>query len=163
MDFKFIKDLLDTLDPASILPGLDGLLGKLDTVLRLAVLIAPLVLLILGLIYFFLPPKEANHSVGYQLFWGKSSVEAWRFTQWVAGMVFGGLGIILTIVMLILSAGFAGMETTAMVLYAGKCILWELGLVAAACLSIDLTVVICFDRKGVRRSFARRKPRVKSK
>ena len=42
------------------------------------------------------------------------SVHAWRFTQRIAGMILGGLGLILTVVMGVLSLGFASMEIEAM-------------------------------------------------
>lgn len=154
MNLDFLKSLLDNFDPAAWLPKLDSLMDRLHIIMRLAVLIAPLVLLVLGLLYFFLPPKEANRSFGYRFFWGMGSVESWRFTQWVAGMVFAVLGMILTVVMLIISGSFAGMETMDMVWKAGKCILWELGLVAAACFCIDITVLIFYNSKGDRRPFA---------
>ncbi len=154
MNFDFLKSLLDNFDPTAWLPKLESLMDRLHIIMRLAVLVAPLVLLVLGLIYFFLPPKEANHSLGYRFFWGMSSVESWRFTQWVAGIVFAVLGMILTVVMLIISGGFAGMQTMDMVWKAGKCILWELGLVAAACMGIDATVLIFYNSKGDRRPFA---------
>lgn len=161
MDFEWIKSLLDSFDPADLMPDLSSALGRLELYMRLLVLIAPLVLLAMGLVYFFLPPKEANHSLGYRFFWGMSSVEAWRFMQWIAGMVFGLLGIVLTIVMLILSGDFRGMETVDMVWKAGKYVLWELGLVAAACAGVDITMLVMFDRKGCRRPFAVRAPRPK--
>ncbi len=154
MNLDFLKSLLDNFDPTAWLPKLESMMDRLHILMRLAVLIAPLVLLVLGLIYFFLPPKEANHSLGYRFFWGMSSVESWRFTQWVAGMVFAVLGMILTVVMLIISGSFAGMQTMDMVWKAGKCILWELGLVAAACMGIDVTVLIFYNSKGDRRPFA---------
>ncbi len=163
MNFDFLKSLMDNFDPAKYMPKLEAVMDRLDLIMRLFVLAAPLVLLVLGLIYFFLPPKEANHSLGYRFFWGMSSVEAWRFMQWVAGMVFGVLGIVLTVVMLIISGGFKGMQTMDMVWAGGRCILWELGLVAAACLGIDATVMILFDSKGERRAFAQRPPKERGK
>ncbi len=153
MNLDFFKSLLDNFDPANFLPKLESLVGRLDVIMRLTVLIAPLVLLVLGLLYFFLPAKEANYAFGYRFFWGMSSVEAWRLMQWIAGMVFGVLGVVLTIVMLIIGGGFKGKETMDMIWTAGKCVLWELGLVAAGCVGIDGTMLILFDRKGNRRPF----------
>ena len=156
MDFDVIKEHLAAFDPSKLLPNLEPLMEKMQLYVVTLVLIAPLVLLVLGLIYFFLPPREANHSFGYQFFWGKSSVECWRFTQWVAGMVFGLLGIILTVSMLIISRGFQSLDTADMVQQVGTCIVWELILVAVACIVIDLIVLIRYNSKGFRRHLSRR-------
>ena len=146
-----IKSLLSDFDPAALLPKLDTALGKVELVVRIAVMVGPLILLALGIWYFFLPPKEANHSVGYRFFWGMSSVESWRFTQKVAGIVWGLLGLTLAVVMFFVGSGFRDMEMMDMVTQAVKCIFWEIGLLAAACLAIDITVVVVFNSKGIRR------------
>lgn len=148
---EFIKTLLSDFDPAALLPELDTFLGKVELIMRIAVMAGPIVLLVLGLWYLLLPPKEANHSVGYRFFWGMNSVEAWRFTQKVAGIVWGLLGLALTVIMFFLSAGFRGKETMELVELAVKCIFWELGLVAISCLGIDIAVVVVFNSKGIRR------------
>ena len=76
------------------------------------------------------------------------SVQAWRFTQRLAGMVLGGLGLILTVIMLILSGGFAEMSAMDMAWRALRCLLWEGGLAIAAILGINITAAVMFDRKG---------------
>ena len=146
-----LKSLLENLDLTKIMPDLGTYLGKLELAARIAVMAAPLVLLGLGLWYFLAPPKEANYKVGYRCFWGMSSVEAWQFTQRLAGIVWGILGLVLCIVMAILSSRFRGMGAEAMVWAAVKCVLWELGLVVASVLGINATVIVFFDRKGERR------------
>ena len=153
---EFIKTLLSDFDPSALLPKLDTFLGKVELIMRVAVMAGPLVLLGLGLWYLLLPPKEANHSVGYRFFWGMNSVEAWRFTQKVAGITWGALGLILTIVMFFLSAGFRDKEMMDLVELAVKCIFWEMGLVALSCIGIDIAVVAVYDSKGVRRRARRR-------
>ncbi|HIT34256.1 MAG TPA: SdpI family protein [Candidatus Faecousia intestinigallinarum] len=147
-----IMGLLEGFDPAALLPDLSNMMGTVNFLLRLAVLIGPIVVLVLGLCYFFLSPKEANHSFGYRFFWGMSSVEAWRFMQKLAGLVWGGLGLILLVVMLIVCASFGGMETMDMVWSALTCVLWELGLLIAASLAVDITLIVRYDRKGARRT-----------
>ena len=142
-------------DPATLLPDLGTLLGKVELLLRLVVLAGPVTILVLGLIYFLIPPKEANHHLGYQFFWGKSSVEAWRFTQKLAGIVWAVLGLILAIIGLFSSSGFQGMEAMDMVWRAVKCVLWQLGLVAVSVIGIDITVVVLFNSKGQRRQFGK--------
>ena len=82
--FEDIKILMDNFDPASLLPDLSSMTGIVATVTRLAVLAGPIVLLIMGLLYFFAAPKEANYRFGYRCYFGMGSEVAWRFTQRLA-------------------------------------------------------------------------------
>lgn len=148
LDFGSIKDMMDAFDPASMLPELSDVFGSLSTICRFAVMIGPIVLLVLGLAYLFLSPKEANYYFGYRCYYGMGSVQAWRFTQRLAGVVFGGLGLILTIIMLLISGGFAKMEVTDMVWRAADCLIWQAILAVLATIGINLTAAMRFDRKG---------------
>lgn len=148
LDLGSIKDMMDAFDPAALLPELSDVFGSLSTVCRFAVMIGPIVLLVLGLAYLFLSPKEANYYFGYRCYYGMGSVQAWRFTQRLAGVVFGGLGLILTIIMLLISGGFAKMEVTDMVWRAADCLIWQAILVVLATVGINLTAAMRFDRKG---------------
>ena len=148
LDIESIKSLMDGFDPAALLPDLSDLFGSLATLCRFAVMIGPVVLLVLGLAYLFLSPKEANYYFGYRCYYGMGSVQAWRFTQRLAGVVFGGLGLILTIIMLLISGGFANMDVTDMVWRAADCLIWQAILVVLATIGINLTAAMRFDRKG---------------
>ncbi len=148
MDLEALKNLLQDLDPAALLPELDGLLEKTEGIVRLAVMLGPVILLILGLLYFFAAPKEANHYFGYRCYFGMGSIRAWRFTQKFSGMVLGGLGLILTVIMAIAAGRFRTMDVQAM-LYSGiKCLIWEAALTLIAIVGINVTVAILFDRNG---------------
>ena len=151
MNLDGLKTLFEDFDPAALLPKLDTMIGKMELVMRIAVVIGPVILLVLGLIYFFAPPKEANHYFGYRCYFGMGSVDAWRFTQRLAGMVWTVLGLILAIVMLIISSGFGGKEIMDMLWMAVKCMIWETVLTAIACLGINTIVTLKFDAKGERR------------
>ena len=148
-----LKALMKDFDPAALMPDLDAVLGKLEGLIRLAVMVAPLVLLGLGLLYLLAPPKEANYKLGYRFFWGMSSVEAWRFTQRLAGALWTLLGGVLTIIMWSNCGKFQGMDTGAMADKAVTYILWELGSAVVSILLINLVVLICFTFKGIPRSF----------
>ena len=148
MTIDDLKTLMDEFEPASLLPELDTVVGKMELVMRIAVLVGPIVLLILGLAYLFLSPKEANHYFGYRCYFGMGSVDAWRFTQRLAGIVWGVLGLGLTIVMLLISSGFHGMEVMPMVEQAVKCVLWQAGLVLVSWLAINAIVTLRYDAKG---------------
>lgn len=151
LDLSSIKEMMDAFDPAALLPDLSQVFDSLATVCRFAVLIGPIVMLVLGLMYLFLSPKEANYYFGYRCYFGMGSVQAWRFTQRIAGLIFGGVGLILLLLMLWISSGFAGMEVTDMVWKALSCLLWQAGAALAATLAINLTAAALFDRKGILR------------
>ena len=111
LDIASIKSVMDGFDPASLLPDLSKVFGSLVGVCRVAVMIGPVIALILGLAYLFLAPKEANYYFGYRCYFGMGSVRAWRFTQRIAGMILGGLGLILTVIMAIVTAGYGSMDS----------------------------------------------------
>ena len=148
IDIQSIKEILEGFDPAALLPDLSVLFGSLETVCRIAVLIGPVVLLVMGLMYLFLSPKEANYYFGYRTYFGMGSVHAWRFTQRLAGITLGGLGLILTVIMVIVSGSFGKMELMDMLWKAVSCLVWEAGLALAANVFIGLAAAVCFDRKG---------------
>ena len=148
LDFASIKEMMDGFDPAALLPDLSGLFGSLETVCRWAVMIGPIVLLVMGLLYLFLSPKEANYYFGYRTYFGMGSVHAWRFTQRLAGVTLGGLGLVLTAIMFFISSGFGGLEVMDMVWKAVSCLVWEAVLALLANVAIGLAAFALFDRKG---------------
>lgn len=148
IDIESIKEMMDSFDPTVLLPDLSGLFGSLETVCRVAVMIGPILLLVLGLAYLFLSPKEANYYFGYRTYFGMGSVHAWRFTQRFAGITLGGLGLILTIVMFVISGSFIKMDVMDMVWKAVDCLVWEAVLALLANVAIALAAFFLFDRKG---------------
>ena len=149
---NFIADLIDLInnfDPASYMPEIDSIVGWIQIITRICVLAAPVIMLVFGLSYLLLPPKEANHIAGYRFYFGMGSVEAWRFTQKLAGIVWSALGLILSVIMFLISGSFAAMDGSQMLDKAVVCILWEIGLMALACVAINVTLVVRYDRKGV--------------
>ena len=148
MNVDAIKDLLNNFDLSTLLPDLGTLLGKLELTMRILVVIGPLVMVVMGLIYLFAAPKEANHHFGYRCYFGMGSVDAWRFTQRVAGITWTALGAVLALVMLIVSAGFAGQSAIDMVTSAVICLLWQAGLLLLASLVIRLIVTFRITRHG---------------
>ena len=108
--------------------------------------------LVLGIAYLLLSPKEANYYFGYRCYFGMGSVQAWRFTQKLGGLVLGGLGLVLTVVMLFLSMSLRGMAVEAMVWRAAKCLIWEAVLAILANLAVTGAAFVTFDAKGNYRS-----------
>ncbi len=148
LDIASIKALMDGFDPAALLPELSDIFGSLTTACEFAVMAGPVILLVLGLAYLFFSPKEANYYFGYRCYFGMGSVQAWRFTQRLAGLLFTVLGLILTIVMLVISGSFGSMEVTDMVWKALDCLIWQAVLSVAVTLGINVTAAVRFDRKG---------------
>ena len=151
LDVESIKALLDGIDPAALLPDLSKVFDSLVPVCRLAVMIGPVVLLLLGLSYLFLTPKEANYYLGYRCYFGMGSEYAWRFTQRLAGWLFTLTGLALTLVMFAISLGFSGMPLTDMVWRAAACLVLELIASVLLILTVNLSAAFRFDRKGKHR------------
>ena len=147
-DFDAVKGIMDNFDPASLLPDLSSVFGWMELVCRVLVLVGPIIMAVLGLCYLFLAPKEANYYFGYRTYFGMGSVQAWRFTQRLSGIVLGALGLILTGVMLVVSMGFGAMDVMDMVWLALKCLGIEAALAVIANLAIMLAAMFRFDRRG---------------
>ena len=148
LDIDSIKELMDAFDPASLLPELSSVFDFVAAACRIAVLAGPILLLILGLAYLIFAPREANYYFGYRCYYGMGSIEAWRFTQRLAGAILGGTGLILTGVMLVISGSFARMDSMDMVWRAFWCLIWQAVLVLAANAVIWAVTFFRFDARG---------------
>ena len=148
LDVESIKALLDGFDPGALLPDLSKVFDSLVPICRIAVLIGPVVLLILGLSYLIFSPKEANYYLGYRCYFGMGSEYAWRFTQRLAGWLFTVTGLVLTVVMFAISVSFPYMQLTDMVWKAASCLLVELIAAVLLILIVNLSAAFRFDRKG---------------
>ena len=148
LDIESIKEIMDAFDPASLLPELGDIFSLVVSLCRIAVMVGPIILLALGLAYLFLAPKEANYYFGYRCYFGMGSIEAWQFTQRFSGLVLGGLGLVLTGVMLVISLGFGSMDAMEMVWRAFWCLVWQAILVLLANAVIWGAAALRFDAKG---------------
>ena len=145
-----ITGLFD-MDFAALVPNLNTMLGLIRFLLSILLLAGPLSLLILGFMYRFMAPPEANYKFGFRTYFGMGSVEAWRFTQKLAGIAWGALGLILTVVMFIIRAGYAEKDIMAVAQSAATCLLWQAALAFFCYVGICGAVTILFDHKGNRR------------
>ena len=148
MDLESIKGMLDNFDLAEVLPDLGPILENLPLIMRILVMAGPVLMVVMGLLYFFAAPREANHHFGYRCYFGMGSVDAWRYTQRVAGITWMVLGAVLSIAMLVLSGDFAAQETLDMVLSAIIGVLWQAGLLLIASFLIRTVVAFRFNRHG---------------
>ena len=143
-----LLSLLDGLDIAKLLPEVDSLLGKLALVLRLCLLIGPVIMLVLGLIYLLIPPKEANQTAGYRTYFGMGSVKAWRFTQLVAGIIMTVVGLVLFLIARKAVQGFDAMDLMAAGEKAFSLIKTQVICAAVIYVFMMVLTFVMFDRKG---------------
>lgn len=151
MDSETLKSLINDFDPMKLIPDLGNLLGWLELAVRISVMAGPVILLVLGLWYLILPPKEANHFAGYRFYWGMGSVDAWRFTQRMAGIVWGLLGLGLTIWAVLVTNKYPDMNAMDMAYNAVSMILLQIGLAFGSCILMNIVLFVMFDMKGRRR------------
>ena len=143
-----LVDLVNNFDPISYLPDITSILGWADLFARICVMAAPVIMLLCGLRYLLLPPREANHEAGYRFYFGMGSVDAWRFTQKLAGIVWSAIGLILSVTMFLITGSFGQLDLMEMVDKAVVCIFWEIGLILVSYIAINLTLVIRYNRHG---------------
>ncbi len=144
-----ITSLLDGLDNLSgLVPPLDRFMGSVSGWLRFFIILGPLVLLGLGLWYLLAPPKEANHRAGFRTYYGMGSVEAWQYTQRLAGRIFTVLGGVLTLVMGIICLVLGSKDAMATAQTAVICLLLQVVLTLAAHLTVTLSAAAHYDRSG---------------
>lgn len=146
-----LKSLFEEFDMAAFLPDMTTVVGWVESVLRVAVMAGPLLLLGFGLLFLLAPPKEANYGLGFRCWWGMASLEAWQFTQRLAGLIWSGMGVVLTVIMALVCNAFRRQAPMDMVWSAVACMLWELGLIAVSYIGINIVLMCKFDRWGYRR------------
>jgi len=146
-----ILSFFKNFDIAGMLPDLGNFLGDLEGIVRLVLLAGPVVILVLGLWYYFAPPGEANHSAGFRTYWTMGSVEAWRYAQKLAGTFYMVLGGVMLVAFGLISIGFDGAEGLKMATTTLICVVVELVLVLAAWITVNMMVFKAFDKDGNRR------------
>ena len=147
---QFITNLFD-IDFSAFVPKLPVFLGLTYTLLVLAMFAGPVALTVLGYFYLYRPTPEANFKFGFRTYFGMGSVQAWRYSQRIAGMIFGVLGIFLAIVSLIISLTFIGRNLSRVAGTAMVFLLCQVILVLAARLTVAILCAKHFDKDGNRR------------
>ena len=151
MSLDSVKEFLSGFESLPQLPDPGALVGYVETIARVLVIAGPAVMVILGLLYLFAAPKEANHHFGYRCYFGMGSELAWRFTQRIAGITWMVLGAAMAVAMLIITARFPGQEILDMLTTAALCLLVETGILLLASIVIRTIVAARYDRHGERR------------
>lgn len=138
----------------ALIPDISTIMGLIGFLFFVAVMAGPLLLLGFGLLFRYRPPAEANFSLGYRFWWGMASLEAWRYTQRLAGIIWTILGGALTVIMLVVGIILLCMEPMTMAIGCAVCLVIELVLTAAACITINLIVMKKYDKDGFLREEA---------
>ena len=147
---ELISKLFD-MDLSKLVPELPVFLGLMHTLLVLAVLIGPILMVVLGALYLFKPAPEANYKYGFRTYFGMGSIEAWQFSQKIAGLIFGALGALLLIIMFIVVLTFIKKDLFQIAGTAIVCLIWEAVLTLAARVAISVLCWKYFDKDGNRR------------
>ena len=151
MNLDSIKEMFSGFDKLPTLPDPSPLVDKADLIARLLVMAGPVVMIIMGLLYLFAAPREANHHFGYRCYFGMGSEQAWRYTQRIAGFTWSGLGLIMTVAMLLVTAKFAQQDLLELLTTAVVCVVVEALLLLLASVVIRTIVAARYDRHGERR------------
>ena len=145
-----ITKLFD-LDLSKFVPAMPVFLGALRALLVIIILAGPILLVTLGAMYLLRPAPEANFKYGFRTYFGMGSVEAWKFSQKIAGLAYGGLGALLLLVMFIIVLTFFGKDLFQIANSAIICLLWQAGLTLIARITVSIMCYIYFDKEGNRK------------
>ena len=152
MNLDAIKELLSGAETAApVVPDAGTLVDKVLPIAKILVVAGPVIMLILGLLYLFAAPREANHHFGYRCYFGMGSEQAWRFTQRIAGITWTFLGAVMTLAMLIVTARFPGLDVLEMLTSAATSVVVEALVLLVATIIIRIIVATRYDRHGERR------------
>lgn len=155
MTIETLKELLSGLDPESllqkVLPDLGPMLESTQIVARVLMLVGPFVILAMGLYYFLNAPKEANYLSGYRCHFGMGSVEAWQYTQRLAGGIWVLLGLGMAVWMALAGKQLVDLPMVDALGKMAGWILWQAFALLLSRLVIHVLVFLRYDRKGVRR------------
>ncbi len=144
-----IISMFGDMDFAGLVPDIGTFVGKLELTARLCVMVGPLILLGLGLWFLLWPPKDNKSYVGFRTFRRAKTLECWRYTQHIAGRVWGAMGVVLTLILSFVCNGFRKMDGLTMGTTAIICVIVELILLIASIVYINKQVAKKFDKDGI--------------
>ena len=147
---SFITKIFD-MDFGALVPPLDSVLGWIRLALSVLLLAGPIVMVLLGGAYLLFAPPEANYRFGFRAYFGIGSVEAWKYSQKVAGIAFVSVGVILAIIMAIVIKDFGEKNAFQMAETALVCLLWQAGAVMLVRLVVGILCAVFFNPDGTRR------------
>lgn len=138
-----ITDLLDAL-----IPNLESLFSDIRFWMGVIMVLGPVLLLLHGGYYLYLAPKEANHKAGYRTYFGMGSVQAWQYSQRLAGFVFGIAGGVLALVAIVGCIIMSGKETAEAVTPALVIVIIEAVVTLGAYGFVEVMIAKHYDAAG---------------
>ena len=133
-----LLSLFKDFDIANVLPEADVFLRQMRLNLALILLIGPILLLLLGAWYYFLPRQEVGDPLGFRGLFRISGQKAWLQAQRLAGLGYGILGAALFVVFGIMSLFFGAMLPDAIANTVFVCVIIELILTLIVWIGIQL-------------------------
>ena len=152
MSLESITSALENFDLGSILPDLFSLLSSMQGLCTLVMMVSPLLLLGLGIWYLFWPRKTVGARSGFYAYFAMGSEEAWLYTQKMAGLVWTGLGGLLTIIMAIVCIAMSGSNMSQIAGTTQTCMIWQIILVGLSWLALNILPAVFYDKSGNRRN-----------
>ena len=143
-----ITDLLNNFSLEKYIPKLDTLMGWVQWLISLAIRVGPICILVLGLIYLLIPPKEANRKAGYRTYFGMGSIMAWNFTQRVSGMLMVPIGLLLTVIAYIKIGKFSEYDLMTMAQEAFGAIKFQVVCALIIYIFMFVLTAVMFTRNG---------------
>lgn len=143
-----ITELLNNFSLEKYIPKLDTLMGWIQWLVSLAVRLGPICILVLGIIYFLIPPKEANRKAGFRTYFGMGSVIAWNVTQRLAGILMIPTGLVLTIIAYVKVGKFPDYDLMTMANEALQAVKGQAICALIIYVLMFLLTAVLFDRNG---------------
>ena len=146
-----LQQLLDGFDFASLIPHVEDILSIVAPTAKVLMLLGSFVMLAYGLYCLMLSPKEATYLAGYRFRWGMGSVQAWRFMQRFAGVIFTVLGLLCAIYMALHTRDVDDLSLMDLLATSIYYSLLQAGVALCGCLLTNFAVFLRYDLKGNRR------------
>ena len=143
-----ITELLNNFSLEKYIPKLDSVMGWVQWLISLAIRVGPICILVLGLIYLLIPPKEANWKAGYRTYFGMGSVMAWNFTQRVAGVLMIPTGLLLTVIAYVKIGKFSDYDLMTMAQKAFGAIIFQVVCALIIYIFMFVLTAVMFTRNG---------------
>lgn len=143
-----ITELLNNFSLEKYIPKLDTLMGWIQWLVSLAVRLGPICILVLGIIYFLIPPREANRKAGFRTYFGMGSMIAWNVTQRLAGILMIPTGLVLTVIAFVKVSKFPDYDLMTMADAAFQAVKGQAICALIIYVLMFLLTAVLFDRNG---------------
>ena len=124
-----IMSFLKNFELGDVLPDASTITNQMRTWLTVFMLIGPVLLIILGVWFYFFPRKLMNDEMGFCGLFRTKHKKAWQYSQALSGLCYGILGIVLLIIYGIMCLGFGDLSTEVMAMRTVVCVSIEVALV----------------------------------